>query len=260
MANTVNKTHVLGALLAVLILSLAGTVVRAQSLVRSANRASTTPATQDRDQATYDWQQRHAEMLARHQEFKPDVVIFGDSIIHYWGGEPKAPKAWSPPTWSKCFAGFQISNLGFGWDRTENMLWRIDHGELDGIKPKVIVIKIGTNNTTVDNSPEYIADGVEAICAAAHAKQPAAKILLLDILPRHDEKQARPAITEQVSTLLVARLAGVSWLIFRDFGDAFRGADGVPSAKLFADGVHLNAAGYEILGAKIREQLLTLTK
>ena len=224
------------------------------------DHATTTPVTQDRDHATYDWQQRYAEVLARHQEFKPDVVIFSDSIIHYWGGEPKAPKAWSPETWAKCFAGFQVSNLGFGWDCTENVLWRIDHGELDGIKPKVIVIKIGTNNTAVDNSPEDIAAGIEAICAAAHAKQPAAKILLLGILPRHDEKPPRPAITEQVNTLLAARLLGVSWLTFRDFGGAFRGPDGVPDAKLFRDGVHLNGAGYEILGAKIREQLLTLTK
>jgi lysophospholipase L1-like esterase len=220
--------------------------------------STTTPVTQDRDHAIYDWQKRHAEVLARHQDLKPDVVIFGDSIIHYWGGEPKAPKAWAPQSWSNCFAGLKVSNLGFGWDRTENVLWRIDHGELDGIKPKVIVITIGTNNTTVNNSPEDIVAGIETVCAAAHEKQPGAKILLLGILPRHDEKPPRPAITEKVNVLLAARLADVPWLTFRDFGGAFRGADGVPDAKLFSDGVHINAAGYEILGAKIRAELLAL--
>ena len=227
---------------------------------RSPGLSTTTPVTQDRDHAIYDWQKRHAEVLARNQQIKPDVVIFGDSIIHYWGGEPRAPKAWAPLSWSNCFAGLKVSNLGFGWDRTENVLWRIDHGELDGIQPKAIVIKIGTNNTAVNDSPEDIAAGIEAVCAAAHGKQPGAKILLLGILPRHDEKPPRPSITEKVNALLAVRLADVPWLTFRDFDRAFRGPDGVPDAKLFSDGVHLNDAGYEILGAKIREQLLALIK
>jgi len=227
---------------------------------RVAGLSATTPVTQDRDHVTYDWQKRHAEVLARHQEFKPDVVIFGDSIIHYWGGEPVAPKAWAPQAWSNCFAGLKVSNLGFGWDRTENVLWRIGHGELDGIKPKVIVIKIGTNNTAVDDRLEDIAAGIEAVCATAHQKRPGAKILLLGILPRRDEKPPRPAITEKVNTLLAARLSGVPWLTFRDFDGAFRGPDGAPDPKMFSDGVHLNAAGYEILGSRIREQLLALMK
>jgi lysophospholipase L1-like esterase/pimeloyl-ACP methyl ester carboxylesterase len=220
--------------------------------------SATTPATQDRDRATYDWQKRHAEVLARHREFKPDVVIFGDSIIHYWGGEPVAPKAWAPQAWSNCFAGLKVSNLGFGWDRTENVLWRIEHGELDGIKPKVIIIKIGTNNTAVDDAPADIAAGIEAVCAAAHHKQPGAKILLLGILPRHDEKPPRPSITEKVNALLASRFTEAPWLTFRDFGSGFRGPDGIPDPKLYSDGVHINAAGYDILGAKIREQLLAL--
>jgi len=245
---------------AILCLSLLSNVSFAAEPARVAGQATTTPVTQDRDHAIYDWQKRHAEVLARNQQFKPDVVLFGDSIIHYWGGEPTAPKAWAPQAWSNCFAGLKVTNQGFGWDRTENVLWRIEHGELDGIKPKVIVIKIGTNNTAVDDSPTDIASGIEAICAAAHQKQPAAKILLLGILPRRDEKPPRPAITEKVNTLLASRSSGLPWLTFRDFDSAFRGPDGAPDAKLFSDGVHVNAAGYEILGQKIREQLLPLMK
>ena len=244
----------------ILCLCLLSNVAFAAEPGRVAGLSTTTPVTQDRDHAIYDWQKRHAEVLARHREFKPDVVIFGDSIVHYWGGEPKAPQAWAPQAWSNCFAGLKVSNLGFGWDRTENVLWRMEHGELDGIKPKVIVIKIGTNNTAVDDSPTDIASGIEAICAAAHQKQPEAKILLLGILPRHDEKPPRPSITEKVNTLLASRIAGVPWLTYRDFGRAFRGSDGTPDAKLFSDGVHVNAAGYKILGRNIREQLLALMK
>jgi lysophospholipase L1-like esterase len=244
----------------ILCLCLLSNVAFAAETARAAGLSTTTPVTQDRDHAIYDWQKRHAEVLARNQEFKPDVVIFGDSIIHYWGGEPAAPMAWAPQAWSNCFAGLKVTNLGFGWDRTENVLWRIEHGELDGIKPKVIVIKIGTNNTAVDDSPADIASGIEAVCAAAHQIQPGAKLLLLGILPRRDEKLPRPSITEKVNALLASRFSGVSWLTYRDFDAAFRSPDGTPDARLFSDGVHVNAAGYEILGRKIREQLLVLMK
>lgn len=226
---------------------------------RVSGLVTTTPVTQNRDHASYDWQTRHAEVLARNQVVKPDVVFIGDSIIHYWGGEPKAPRVWGGEAWTNCFAGFEVTNLGFGWDRTENVLWRLDHGELDGIQPKVIIIKIGTNNTSVKNTPEDIAAGIEAICATAHQKVPTAKILLLGILPRKDEVPGHSA-TEAVNQLLQERLSDVDWLTYCNFGAAFRLPDGKPNPVLYRDGVHVNADGYAILGAKIREQLLALTR
>ena len=219
---------------------------------------TTTPVTQDRDRAVYNWQQRHAEILARNKEIKPDVVFFGDSIIHYWGGEPKAPQAWGAQAWAHCFAGVSVANFGFGWDRTENVLWRIGHGELDGIQPKVIIIKIGTNNIGL-NTPEDIAAGIEAVCAAAHAKQPRAKILLLGILARRDEQPGH-SVTERVNQLLAAHVKGVDYATFRDCGTALRNADGIPNAAFFADDVHINAAGYKILGAQVCAELASLMK
>ena len=221
---------------------------------------TTTPVTQNRDKAIYDWQSRHGEVIKRNADLKPDVVIIGDSIIHYWGGEPRAPLAWASQSWSNCFAGLKVTNLGFGWDRTENALWRVENGELDGISPKVIIIKIGTNNTAVDNSPEEIASGIEAVCARTHEKQPHAKVLLLGILTRKDEKPQRPSVTERVNKILAEHLAGVSWLTFKDFGGQFRNVDGSPNPSLFKDGVHVNPAGYEILGAAIRKEILAFAK
>ncbi len=220
---------------------------------------TTTPVTQDRDHATYNWQIRHAEILVRNHQVSPDVVIIGDSIIHFWGGEPSAPRVWAGAAWTNCFAGFKVTNLGFGWDRTENVLWRLDHGELDGIHPHVIIIKIGTNNTAVKNSPADIAAGIEAVCATAHLKVPDAKILLLGILPRHDEIPGHSA-TDPVNHLLHDRLTGVPWLTYCDFGSSFRLADGTVNAALYRDGVHVNADGYAVLGEKIRAQLLALLR
>ena len=214
---------------------------------------TTTPATQNRDHAIYDWPTRHAAVIEFNRTHKPEIVLIGDSICHYWGGEPVAPKAWAPDVWNRTFAGSTVENLGFGWDRTENVLWRTNHGELNGISPKLIIIKIGTNNTGI-NSAEDIADGIAAVCVRVHEVQPRAKILLLGILPRRDEVPPRPVITDQVNQLLQAKLGNISWICYRDFGPAFRNPDGSVKAALFADGVHPNHAGYEILGKMIHEQ------
>jgi lysophospholipase L1-like esterase len=218
---------------------------------------TTTPVTQNRDHAIYDWPSRHAAVLEYNLTHQPEIVFIGDSIIHYWGGEPAAPKAWAPDVWERTFAGWPVENLGFGWDRTENVLWRIDHGELNGIAPKLIIIKIGTNNTGI-NSADDIADGIEAVCERAHEAQPRARILLLGILPRRDEAPSRPAVTDQVNQILQAKVAKLSWISFRDFGSAFRRPDGSVNAALFLDNVHPNHAGYEVLGQRIHEQVVKI--
>ena len=220
---------------------------------------TTTPVTQNRDRAIYDWPTRHAAVLEYSRTHQPEIVLIGDSICHYWGGEPVAPKAWAPDVWKRTFAGWSVENLGFGWDRTENVLWRIDHGELNGISPKLIIIAIGTNNTGI-NSPEDIADGIEAICVCAHEVQPHANILLLGILPRRDEVSPRPVITDRVNQLLQAKVGKITWIDYRDFGPAFRHPDGSVNAALYADGVHPNYTGYEILGNLLHEQIVQILK
>lgn len=220
---------------------------------------TTTPVTQNRDHAIYDWQTRHATVLDYNRTHKPEIVLIGDSICHYWGGQPVAPKAWAPDVWKRTFLDMSVENLGFGWDRTENVLWRIDHGELNGISPKLIIVAIGTNNTGI-NKPNDIADGIEAVCVRVHEVQPRAKILLLGILPRRDEVPPRPVITDQVNQLLQARLGKVSWINYQDFGPAFRKPDGSVNTALFADGVHPNHTGYEILGNLLHEQIVQMLK
>lgn len=219
--------------------------------------ATTTPVTQNRDHAIYDWQTRHAAVIEFNRTHKPKIVLIGDSICHYWGGQPVAPKAWAADVWNHTFAGVSVENLGFGWDRTENVLWRVNHGELDGISPKLIIIEIGTNNTGI-NRVNDIAGGIEAVCVRVHEVQPRAKILLLGILPRRDEVPPRPVITDRVNQRLQARLGKISWIDYRDLGPAFRNPDGRVNAALFADGVHPNHTGYEILGNLIHGQIVQI--
>ena len=76
-----------------------------------------------------------------------ELVFLGDSITHGWERNGKS-------TWDKYYGARKAINLGFGGDRTEHVLWRLEHGEFDGYKPRVAVIMIGTNNTGHDMQPQ----------------------------------------------------------------------------------------------------------
>ncbi|MFZ9980334.1 MAG: GDSL-type esterase/lipase family protein, partial [Opitutales bacterium] len=153
------------------------------------------PLTQNRDWKSYDWVTRHDEILAlnRPGAMRADVVFLGDSITHFWSGEPKAKRVAGKDSWEKWIAPHHPINLGYGWDRTENVLWRLRHGEIAGLKPKAFVVLIGTNNLSGFNTPAETAEGVAEVCRELRRQAPQAKILLLAILPR----QAKPDATRQ---------------------------------------------------------------
>ncbi len=216
--------------------------------------STTTPVTQDRDRATYDWMTRHRAVLALNSNGPVDVVMIGDSITHYWGGSPAAPHAWSTGSWARAFAGRSVVNLGFGWDRTENVLWRLDQGELDGLRPKKVVLLIGTNNLEL-NTPDEIAWGIEAICRRVHARSPDSEILVLGLLPRPRPVFRGWSGPDAVNYLLQTRLHGLPGVRVLDVGNDFRTADGGVDLRWFKDGVHVNDAGYQRLAARIAAAL-----
>ncbi len=104
------------------------------------------------------------------------LLFIGDSITHGWEGGGKE-------VWQKYYEKRHAINLGIGGDRTEHVLWRLDHGNLDGLHPKLAVLMIGTNNSG-SNTSEEIADGVQAIVEKLRTKVPECKVLILDIFPR----------------------------------------------------------------------------
>jgi lysophospholipase L1-like esterase len=214
---------------------------------------ATTPVTQDRDRATYSWSTRHQQVLHQLRVTPPDVVMIGDSITHYWGGLPAAPLVRAEDAWQRAFGKRTAVNLGFGWDRTENVLWRIANGELDSIAPKQVVVLIGTNNLELD-SPDEVLAGVDAVCRAIHAKLPQARILVLGILPRKDQGRLK-ADLDKVNYLLQTRLHPRGYIRVVDFGNHFRKADGSLNDSLFSDGLHPNRAGYDLLAKLLAEQV-----
>jgi len=214
------------------------------------------PLTQNRDWKSYDWVVRHNEILALNKPgaIRADVVFIGDSITHFWSGEPKAKRVAGKDSWEKWIAPHHPINLGYGWDRTENVLWRLRHGEVAGLKPKAFVVLIGTNNLSGFNPPAETAEGVAEVCRELRRQAPQAKVLLLAILPR----QAKPDATRQRVTdtnkLLQAQAAQIADA-YLDLTDKLIEADGTISKETMNDYLHPTNKGYEVMGAAIDAQL-----
>jgi lysophospholipase L1-like esterase len=205
--------------------------------------------TQGRDWRVYDWPKRHAAIVSLMKTRKPEIVLIGDSITHFWGGEPDgegiAGRRTAPEVWDRAFAGRSVVNLGYGWDRTENVLWRLQNGEFEGVSPKVVVIMIGTNNVTL-NTPDEIAAGVTAIVDQVHQRSGTSRILLLGIFPRGatpDKNRATIATLNERLAKLHDRWGLVTYL---DIGDKFLEADKSISKDVMYDFLHPSAKGYEI--------------
>jgi lysophospholipase L1-like esterase len=222
-----------------------GGIVSRSAAASGARRSSTlVPVTQNRDWRVYDWAERHAAILALNRTRQPEIVMVGDSITHFWGGDPPSGRRTGAAVWDRVFAGRRVVNLGYGWDRTENVLWRLAHGEIDGIAPGVAVVMIGTNNVGI-NTPDEIAAGVEAICAAIHRTLPSTRILLLGIFPR-GERPNEDRVTLAAVNARIARLDGRSNVTFLDLGGRFLEPDGRITTEIMYDFLHPTARGYEI--------------
>jgi lysophospholipase L1-like esterase len=144
-------------------------------------------------------------------------------------------------------------NLGFGWDRTENVLWRLTHGEFDDVSPKVVVVMIGTNNIDL-NTPDEIAAGITAICVELHRRAPAARILLLGIFPRGAMPDATRAKVDAVNEH-IASLNGNAGVNYLDLAKTFLQADGSISSDVMYDFLHPTAKGYAMWAAAMEPTL-----
>ena len=190
------------------------------------------------------WPRMARALAADARRIGPRVVFLGDSITQGWGGEGRAE-------WEARFAPLGAVNMGIGGDRTQNILWRIQDGALDGLHPELVVLKIGVNNLWAEVQEcgtDRVADGVAACVAAVRAKCPNAKVLVLGILPT----QAAPdnplrAIVRAVnarSAALVPTMGGP--VSFADIGTAFLEPDGRISPDIMPDGCHLSMRGYSL--------------
>ena len=149
-----------------------------QILHESKGRISTTlPVTQGRDGVVYNWFDRHQQILNEKQNNPPKNVIIGNSITHFWGGNPQGPIVRDSATWDSLLTPLGVKNYGFGWDSIENVLWRVYHEELDGYALDHILLLLGTNNLHL-NTDQEILDGLNLLIHAIRYHQPNSKITL----------------------------------------------------------------------------------
>lgn len=212
------------------------------------------------DQDCYNWWTRHAEALDAGARLKPEVVLIGDSITHFWAGEPRSLNRLNGPrAWAATFGSRRVLNLGFGWDRTQNVLWRLDHGEFDGLDPKLVIVNVGTNNfvgtaNARANTPEEVAAGVLAICERVRQKRPAAHLLVMGVFPRgYQPALGHRAQIRLLNSILDRDLAGIPNTTFLDIGSRFLAPDGSLPSDVMPDATHPSEKGYEIWGRAIVE-------
>jgi lysophospholipase L1-like esterase len=181
---------------------------------------------------------RYQALCANAAKSDAKIAFVGDSVTQSWEEAGRA-------IWDKQIAPFKAINLGIGGDRVENMIWRIENGNLpDTLNPKAVVIMAGTNNITfvAGITPEAIAAGNRELIARIRKRKPGCKVLLLGIFPRRD---ALDTFVQKANPEL-AKLADNKTVFFLDFGAKFRLPDGTPDPKCFADAVDISADGYQI--------------
>ncbi|MCX6857169.1 MAG: SGNH/GDSL hydrolase family protein [Verrucomicrobia bacterium] len=211
----------------------------------------------------YGWEERHEAVLKIKDELNPEIVLIGDSITHFWGGLPDGGKMGNrgSESWQSLFGKRSVLNLGFGWDRTQNVLKRIALGELDGLKPKAIVIHIGTNNLagTVNaraSTPEEIVAGITGIIEQAQSKCPGAKIILMAIFPRgKTSAEPKRVILASINAQLATGPAKLPGVTFLDITDKWLTADGSISKDIMPDSLHPNQKGYKIWAEALQDAL-----
>lgn len=185
------------------------------------------------------WKARHEHCQRMTTYGRADVAFLGDSITQGWEGAGE-------PVWDTEIAPLKCANFGFGGDRTDHVMWRLENGELIAMHPKVVVLLIGTNDIGQDRSPEQAAEGVKTIVSTLRTELPRSQILLLGLLPRarNSSDPLRLGVTQ--ATDLFKSVADGSRVRFLDIGASFLRPDRTLNSDLMPDFLHPNREGYEL--------------
>ena len=204
----------------------------------------------------------HAQLLEKARRGGIDIYFEGDSIVRRWGATDYPDLL---ANWNQNFFGWNAADFGWGADSTQNILWRLQNGELDGVHPKVIVLLAGTNNVGSrtplgdgEEQAEDIAGGIKAILDVMQAKAPEAVIILTGIFPRNDNMAVMPLIIKINDKL--SKFADGKRIRFLDINDKLSDKnsklfDGVMNAT---DKLHPTIKGYQIWADALKPIFLEL--
>jgi lysophospholipase L1-like esterase len=192
----------------------------------------------------------HEQLMAKRKQGRIDLYFMGDSITRRWGTSDRQ-YAELLRNWNENFKGWNAADFGWGGDKTQNMLWRLEQGELDGVNPKVIVLMAGTNNigkqAPADDTDVRAAEtvrGVAAVLKALRARAPKATIVVMGITPRTDNIRVMPII--DAANRGIAKLADGHGIRYLNINAQLTDGRGVPLPGMTSDGLHLTAKAYQL--------------
>jgi lysophospholipase L1-like esterase len=192
----------------------------------------------------------HEQLMVKRTQGKIDVYFMGDSITRRWGASDRQ-YADLLGNWNENFKGWNAADFGWGGDKTQNMLWRLEQGELDGVNPKVIVLMAGTNNignlSPADDAEARAAEtvrGVTAVLKELRTRAPKATVVLMGITPRSDNIQVMPIV--DAANRGIAKLADGHRIRYLNINARLADSHGVLLPGMTKDGLHLSAKGYQL--------------
>jgi lysophospholipase L1-like esterase len=211
------------------------------------------------------WINHHAKAIeqARAAGDDLDVLLIGDSITQGWGGSPIDNVPFCQ-AWQKHFGTYRTVNAGIGGDRTESVLWRLEHGLLDGITPRVVVLMIGVNNAphVAANGvpPEAVAQGIALCVQNVRLKAPAAHVVVVKIVPAFAPNSVvHRGIKATNAALDALDLPEDDHVHVVDAGKGFYAAEGTLDTAAYSDGhLHLSPQGYGLLAESLAPVLTKL--
>jgi len=186
------------------------------------------------------FQAKHNAFLGLPEKEGIQVVFLGDSLVRRWED--------NIDLWNEFFSAYRAVNLGVGADCLENIKWRVLNGELDGMRPRVLMFLAGTNNLDKD-SVDPIVGGIREIVDIIRDCLPETRIVVLGLLPRDADGTGTDyaAKIARINRRLGKKYAG-SGVLFRDIGDRLTDEHGAVRRDIMPDGLHLNADGYRFVG------------
>lgn len=193
------------------------------------------------------WILMHQRFLSEARDSEPEVIWIGDSLIQ---------NLFNSRIWDQSFCGMHSVNFGIAGDTTDNVMWRLHHGELEDVAPKIIVLSVGQEN--YGDSAENISQGIQNICSFIRSKQPQAFLVLLTLLPRGGPEAPLRERNKTVNSLLEEYVKGNSRVQLVNIDTGFVQVDGTISHHDMFDYVTLTQKGYSKAFGPVAELLTTL--
>lgn len=200
------------------------------------------------------WLEGHRALVERARRGGVDLYFIGDSITRRWEADYR-------DNWDRNLAEFRPGNFGMGGDCTEHVLYRIEHGALDGIRPRAIVLLIGTNDVGFEASPsdiglvERVSAGIAACAEALLQRAPNSKLLLVGVTARNTAGTTSLMPTIHAVNERISSFADGERVRFLDINDRLADPGGKLNVGTTLDGLHLTERGYQVWADAMRPTL-----